>query len=255
MGERTSHPPGTLSWTDLSTSDLESAKRFYGALFGWEFQDLPAGEGMVYSMARLGGLEVAAASTAQDQPPHWNLYVTVASADAAAARAAELGATVVMEPFDVLEAGRMAVIQDPTGAFLSAWEPRGSIGARLVNAPGAFTWADLITPDPEAAARFYGDWLGWTVEEIPEAQGYRIVRNGDRSNGGMMPLRPEMGPDVPPHWQPYFGTEDLDATLARVEELGGLKLFGPMSVPSGAFAVVSDPQGAVFALSGGTYDD
>jgi predicted enzyme related to lactoylglutathione lyase len=221
---------------------------------GWEFEDLPVGEGMVYSMARLGGLEVAAMSTTQDQPPHWNVYVTVTSADEATARAAELGATVVMEPFDVFDAGRMSVIQDPTGAFISPWEPRRNIGARLVNAPGALSWADLITPDPDAAARFYGDWLGWTVEEIPEAQGYRIIRNGDRSNGGMLPIRPEMS-GTPPNWMPYFGTEDLDQALARVEELGGRTLNGPTAVPAGAFAVVSDPQGAVFALLAGSYDD
>jgi predicted enzyme related to lactoylglutathione lyase len=255
MSERTSHPPGTLSWTDLSTDDVEGAKRFYGELLGWEFDDQPIGEGQVYSLARLDGLEVAAISTAPNQVPHWNLYVTVASADDAAARAAELGATVAMEAFDVFDAGRMAVVQDPTGAFLSAWEPRGSIGARLVNAPGAFTWADLLTTDVDGAARFYGDWLGWTVEEVPGAEGYRVIRNGDRTNGGMMPLRPEMGPEVPPHWQPYFGVTDLAEALARIEELGGRQLAGPIPVPAGAFAVVSDPQGAVFAVWSGTYDD
>jgi hypothetical protein len=255
MGERTSHPPGTLSWTDLSTSDLEDAERFYGGVFGWEFDDQPIGDGMVYAMARLGGLDVAAASSTPNQAPHWNLYVTVASADEAAARATELGATTPMEPFDVFDAGRMAVVQDPTGAFLSAWEPRSSIGARLVNAPGAFSWAELLTPDPDAAASFYGDWLGWTFEEIPGAQGYRIIRNGERSNGGMMPLAPETGADVPPHWLPYFGTEDLDGALGRVAELGGQAVAGPTTVPAGAFAVASDPQGAVFGLWAGTYDD
>jgi predicted enzyme related to lactoylglutathione lyase len=257
MGERTSHPPGTLSWADVATSDVDGAKRFYGELFGWEFEDQPVGDGLVYSMARLGGLDVAAASSPQEQqPPHWTVYVTVASADAGTARAAELGATVLAGPFDVFDSGRMSVIQDPTGAILSAWEPRRHIGARLVNVPGALTWADLVTPDPDAAARFYGEWLGWTVEEIPDAQGYRVIRNGDRPNGGMLPLRPElMGPDVPPNWMPYFGTEDLGAARARAGELGGRTLVGPIDVPAGGFAVVADPQGAVFALWGGTYDD
>src|SRR3954447_3611770 len=186
MGERTSHPAGTLSWTDLTTSDAGAAKRFYGELLGWEFDDLPIGDGQFYSMAKLGGLEVAALSQS-DQPPHWNVYVTVDAADAAAARAAELGATILAEPFDVMQARRMAVVQDPTGAIISAWEPGDSIGARLVNADGALTWADVMTPDPDAAARFYGDWLGWTTEEIPEAHGYRVIRNGERSNGGMQP--------------------------------------------------------------------
>ncbi|MEA2286345.1 MAG: uncharacterized protein QOJ21_2388 [Solirubrobacteraceae bacterium] len=256
MAERTSHPPGTLSWTDLSTSDLDGAKRFYGELLGWGFDDQPIGDGMVYSLAKLRGLEAAAMSTTPDQPPHWNVYVTVESADASAARAAELGATLLAEPFDVFDAGRMFVIRDPTGPIIAAWQPGTSIGARVVNEPGAFTWADVVTPDPDAAARFYGDWIGWEVEEIPEAQGYRIIRNAGRSNGGMVPLRPEVvGPDVPPNWFPYFGTADLDAARDRVDEMGGRTLMGPIPVPSGAFAVVADPQGAAFALSAGTYDD
>jgi uncharacterized protein len=255
MGERTSHPHGTVSWADLGTGDLEAAKRFYGEVFRWDFEDLPVGDGQVYSMARVGGLEVAAMSSS-DQPPHWNVYVTVESADAAAARAAELGAKALAEPFDVLDAGRMAVIQDPTGAILSVWEPRSNIGARLVNAAGALTWADVLTPDPDAAARFYGDWLGWTTEELPEAEGYRILRNGERATGGMQPLRPEIvGEDVPPNWFPYFGVEDLDAGRARVGELGGGTIAGPIPVPQGAFAVMSDPQGAVFALWSGTYEE
>jgi predicted enzyme related to lactoylglutathione lyase len=256
MGERTSHPPGTLSWADLTTSDAAAAKRFYGELLGWRFDDLPVGDGQIYSMARVNGLEVAALSQAADQPPHWNLYVTVEAADRAAARAKELGANVLAEPFDVLDAGRMAVIQDPTGAILCVWEPRGSIGARLVNTPGAMTWADVLTPDPDAAARFYGDWLGWSTQEIAGAEGYRVISNGERSNGGMQPLRPEvMGDNVPPNWFPYFGVEDLDAARARAEQLGARTIAGPIPVPQGAFAVMMDPQGAVFAIWSGEYDD
>jgi uncharacterized protein len=256
MGERTSHPPGTLSWADLATSDAEGAKRFYGELLGWEYEDLPVGDGQVYTMARVGGLEVAALSQAADQPPHWNVYVTVDEAAAAAARAAELGGTVLAEPFDVFEAGRMAVVQDPTGAILSAWQPGQSIGARLVNATGAMTWADVLTPDADAASRFYGAWLGWTVEEVPQAQGYRIITNGGRSNGGMQPLvREVLGPDARPGWTPYFGVDDLEAARGQVDELGGRVLVGPVPVPNGTFAVISDPQGAVCALWAGTYDD
>ena len=256
MGERTSHPPGTISWTDLTTSDLDAAKRFYGGLLGWEFEDVPIGDGQVYSMAKLRGVEAAALSASADQPPHWNVYVTVQSADDAAARARELGATILLEPFDVFDAGRMTVVQDPTGAAIAAWEPRGSIGARVVNGPGALSWADVMTPDPDAAARFYHEWLGWTTVEVPEAHGYRVIRNGDRSNGGMQPLDPQVvGPDVPPNWFPYFGVADLDAAMAYVDEAGGRTIAGPIPVPSGAFAIVADAQGAVCGLSAGTFDD
>jgi predicted enzyme related to lactoylglutathione lyase len=159
MGARTSYSPGTFSWAELATSDAAAAKAFYTALFAWEYDDMPVGDGQVYTMSKRDG-QVVGALFSSEEPPHWNCYVTVASVDDAAARAAELGATVVSEPFDVMDAGRMAVIADPGGATLCLWEPRGSIGATLVNAPGAMTWNDLVTPDPDAAARFYGDLFG-----------------------------------------------------------------------------------------------
>ena len=255
MAERTSYAPGTFSWAELATSDADGAKRFYFALFGWDYKDNPVGDGQVYSMARRDGRSVAALF-ASDQPPHWNCYVTVESADRAAARAGELGATVVAEAFDVLDVGRMAVIADPVGAALSLWEPRATIGAELVNSPGAMTWNDLLTPDPAASAEFYGALLGWTTEEIPGAGGYRVIRNGERANGGMMPLDPErMGAEAGPNWMPYFGHEDMERVVAEVPRLGGQVLNGPMRLPAGSIAVLADPQGAGFAAWSGRYDE
>jgi uncharacterized protein len=249
MGERTSYAPGTFSWAELATSDAESAKTFYTAVLGWEYEDNPIGEGMVYSMARRDGKRVAALF-GSEQPPHWNCYVTVASVDEVAPRAAELGGQVLQEPFDVLDAGRMAVIADPTGASLSLWEAGRTIGAELVNTPGAMTWNDLVTPDPEAAARFYGELLGWTTTEIPDAGGYRVIRNGERSNGGMMPHT-----DSPPAWMPYFGHEDVERAVGELEGKGGRLLNGPMHMAQGTIAVIADPQGAAFALWTGEYED
>ena len=254
MSERTSYPPGTFSWADLTTSDADAAQRFYGELHGWEFEALPIPDGGSYVMARRNGKNVAGLSQNDEHPPHWNNYVTVESADDAAARAQELGATAVMPAFDVMDAGRMAMIQDPTGAVLCVWEPRQNIGAGRVNEPGAMTWNDLMTDDVDAAASFYGDWFGWRTEEIPEAYGYRVIYNGERSNGGMLPMRPDMG-DAPPSWMPYFGTEDVEQAVTRVPELGGRVLTQPMPVPNGAFIVIADPQGAISALWSGVYDD
>src|SRR5262245_27148514 len=141
MGERTSYAPGTFSWVDLSTNDQDGAKAFYTTLFGWDYEDNPVGEGMVYSMARVRGHNVAAIYTG-DGPPHWNCYVTVQSADATAQRSQELGGTVLAEPFDVMDAGRMATLQDPQGAVLCVWQPGRNIGATLVNELGALTWND-----------------------------------------------------------------------------------------------------------------
>jgi predicted enzyme related to lactoylglutathione lyase len=177
-------------------------------------------------------------------PPHWNCYVTVASADETTQKAKDLGATVLAEPFDVMEVGRMAVIADRSGAALSLWEPRAHIGATLVNTPGSMTWNDLVTSDPDGAVDFYGDLFGWTFEEIPDAGGYRVISNGGRTNGGIFPL------DGPSNWMPYFGHEDVDRLVGEVETVYN----GPMQLPNGRIAVLGDPQGAVFAVWTGEYD-
>ena len=255
MGERTKHAPGTFSWTDLTTPDQESAKAFYTGLFGWEIEDIPVGEGISYSMARVGGKDVAAISPQQPQqreagmPPVWNSYVTVESADAAADRAKELGANVHAPPFDVMEAGRMSVIQDPQGAFFMVWEPRQSIGAHLVNAPGALVWNELASPDFDGSTAFYRSLFGWAIapfEGSPEP--YLSIKNGDANNGGIRELSP---PGTPPHWLVYFGTEDVEAALAKVEELGGTRMAGPIDIQIAKIGIVRDPQGGIFALYAG----
>jgi predicted enzyme related to lactoylglutathione lyase len=251
MGERTSYAPGTFSWAELATSDAEAAKRFYTTLFGWSYDDQPVGEGQVYSMAQRGGSSVAAIFQSE-QPPHWNCYVTVASADETVARARELGANVISEPFDVFTAGRMAVFADPEGAALCVWQPGEHIGATRVNEPGAMNWNDLVTPDPEAAARFYGDLFGWTYQDV--AAGYKVISNGGRSNGGIVTLDPRMG-DTPANWMPYFGHEDVEKLVDEIGDHGGQVYSGPMQMSQGTIAVLGDPQGAVFAVWTGQYDD
>ena len=251
MGERTSYTPGTFSYAELATSDAPAAQEFYGRVFGWTFQEIPMGDDMPPYHPFYLGERQAGALFASDQPPHWNSYVTVESADAAAARAAELGATVVMAAFDVMALGRMAVIADPSGGLLSLWEAKEHIGSEVVNAPGALAWNDLVTPDPEAAERFYGRLFGWTFIEMPDSGGYRVIRNGERSNGGIFP-----DADAPqPGWIPYFGHADLDGLLGQLEGLGGRLITGPVAVPSGRFALLADPQGAPFGVLAGDYDD
>jgi predicted enzyme related to lactoylglutathione lyase len=251
MGERTSYPPGTFSWTELMTSDADGAKAFYAKLFGWDYDDQPTGpDGPVYSMAQRDGHSVAALFGDDSQPPHWNCYVTVESVDETAQKATDSGGSLMHEAFDVMEVGRMAVIADPTGAALCLWEPRAGIGATLVNTPGAMAWNDLVTSDPESAVEFYGAVFGWTFEEIPNAGGYRVIRNGERSNGGIMPM--EQGP---PNWMPYFGHDDTERLAQEIGDLGGRLYNGPVHVPAGTFAVLGDPQGAVFAVLTGQYDD
>jgi predicted enzyme related to lactoylglutathione lyase len=258
MGERTEYTAGTFSWADLATPDPAAAKVFYNGLFGWEAEDMPVGEGGVYSIVRRDGRQVAAI-TAQQQgqidagvPPLWNSYVTVASADAAADLAKELGASVHVGPFDIPQAGRMAVIADPQGAFFMVWEAHGHAGAELVNAPGALCWNELASPDPGASGEFYAALFGWSVAPMEGApMPYFVITNGERGNGGITAAQP----GVPPHWLVYFATEEIDAGVAKAGELGGKLLSGPHDIGIAKFAVIADPQGATFALYAGQLED
>jgi uncharacterized protein len=256
MGERTQYEPGTFCWIDLATSDQDAAKAFYSGLFGWEADDMPVGDGIVYSMMRLEGRDVAAISTLmadqveQGIPPHWNNYVAVESADDAAREAGELGATILVPPFDVLDAGRMAVVQDPQGAIISVWEAARHFGAGLVNEPGALSWNDLATPDPDAAARFYEELFGWSYESFDIGGGsYLMIQNGGSGNGGIRQLSPqEEQAGIPPNWLPYIAHDDLDRGLADLERLGGRRHADPVDIGVGKVAPVADPQGATFLL-------
>jgi predicted enzyme related to lactoylglutathione lyase len=258
VGERTQHPPGTFSWTDLGTTNADGAKAFYGELCGWDLTDEPVGDGSgtVYTTARIDGKAVCALyrrGPEQQGPPAWLSYITVEDADAMTTRAIELGAAVLMDPFDVLTVGRMALLADPTGAVFAVWQPRDSIGAELVNDPGAMCFNQLNTDDPSRAQDFYSALFGWRVEEsgTPE-QEYWGLYNGERSNGGMMPLPADAG--APSHWLVYFATTDLDGDADRITELGGAMLVTPTPIPAGRIAVARDPQGAVFALFEGRLD-
>jgi uncharacterized protein len=255
MGERTGYTPGTFCWAELTTTDQTAAKAFYGGLFGWEAEDTPVGEGAFYSMQRVGGKDVAAIA-AQPQmqrdagvPPVWNSYVSVESADDAVERAKALGATVHAPAFDVMEAGRMAVIQDPQGAFFEVWQPGQHFGAALVNAPGALAWNELASPDFDGSSAFYGELFGWTFapfEASPEP--YLSIKNGAANNGGVRQLNP---PGTPPHWLVYFAVENVEAAIATVAELGGTNIAGPIDIGIAKIAVANDPHGAVFALYAG----
>ena len=210
-------------------------------------------------MAQLDGKEVAAISPQPEQqreagvPPTWNSYITVESADDALEKAKELGAQVHADAFDVMDVGRMGVIQDPQGAFFLVWEPKAHIGAPLVNAPGALAWNELATPDLEASTKFYSELFGWELEDIEGSDTpYKVIKRQDGgANGGMRPAQE----NEPPYWLVYFGTDDIDAKVKQASEHGASTIMDTTDIGMGKIAILQDPQGAVFALFAGQLDD
>jgi predicted enzyme related to lactoylglutathione lyase len=248
-----SYAPGTFCWADLGTSDAGDAKRFYAALFGWTAEDRPMGPGAFYTMLTYQGRAVAALY-AQDPAsgagaPHWLNYISVASANDTARRTRELGGTVVVEPFDVLDVGRMALVQDTTAAVVALWQPRRHVGAGLLGETAAMCWNELATTDTGRAEAFYAGLFGWsgTTRDLGGTRYTTFALNGAPCSG-MSPVDASVGP-VPPHWLVYFGVNDCDGQVALVQSLGGAVRVPPADVPGvGRFAVVADPQGATFAL-------
>ncbi len=255
MQETPQYAPGTFCWVELGTTDGEAAKKFYTGLFGWSFNDSPIGPGMVYTMLKLDGKDVGALyqmpseMTSQGIPTHWLSYVSVSTVDESAAKAKELGATLMKEPFDVMDVGRMAVVQDPTGAAFALWQAGTHKGAGVVNVPNSFCWNELATSDTTKAGDFYTSLLGWgkNVQQMGPMT-YTSFMNGDRPAGGMYQLSPAMG-SVPPHWLVYFAVDDTDAMLKKAADLGGTVVAPPMDIPgTGRFAIIQDPQGAAFGI-------
>ena len=243
--------PGTFCWADLGTPDAAAAKRFYTDLFGWIAEDRPMGPDAVYTMFHLDGKAVAALYQEQaGGPPHWLSYISVDAADEVARRASDLGGSVLMDAFDVLDVGRMALIQDPGGAVVALWEPKRHIGSGIVGEPNTLCWNELVTADTAGAAKFFGELLGWRsdAQRFGDVAYTKFVRDGTTVVGGMMPIGPGAGP-VPPHWLVYFAVGDCDASATRAGELGARTVTPPADIPGvGRFAVLEDPQGAVFAI-------
>src|SRR6185295_112641 len=218
--------PGTFCWVELGTSDASGAKDFYTKLFWWGYVDNPMGPDMVYTMLKLDGKDVGALyqlmpdMVKQGIPPHWLSYVFVTSADETAAKAKELGATLMKEPFDVFDIGRMAVIQDPTGAVFAIWQAGTHQGAAVVNVPNSFCWNELATPDTSKAGDFYTGLFGWgkKVQDMGPMT-YTSFMNGDRPAGGMYTPTPEMG-EIHPNWLVYFAVDDTDAACKKANDLG-----------------------------------
>jgi len=253
-GAQLVNEPGAWAMSRLDTPDPERAAAFYGELFGWELENvMPAGSPQYY-IARLGGKDVGAVSALPPDAPEsaaWNTYVWVDSADETAAKARAAGGTIVAEPFDSLDGGRMAVIADPGGAVVAVWELGEHRGAQLVNEPGAWSMSMLSTPDTETAAAFYGEVFGWSTDSFGDFMMFRLEGyvGGEPTQPVPRDVIAVMAPGEQAAWTPDFWVADADAAAARAGELGGQVVMGPFDTPVGRTAVLADPVGAVFSVS------
>ena len=255
MSEISSYEPGTPSWVDLGTPDLEASVSFYESLFGWSIPEGPNSEQTGgYRQAMRDGKPVAGMMPLmqEGQPPAWSSYVAVADAGATASAVTDAGGKVLAEPMEVMDLGRMAVFADPGGAVFGIWQAGTFAGAGVVNEPVSLSWNELNTRDPDGAKQFYEAVFGWTAEEteMPDGGTYNMWhRDGaDAIVGGMLDIRGRLPDEIPAHWLAYFAVADCDATVEKAKELGGQVNFGPMDLPAGRFAVLTDPHGAHFGV-------
>jgi predicted enzyme related to lactoylglutathione lyase len=276
MPERDGYIPGVPCWIDTSQPKPEAAVDFYSGLFGWEFEDvMPPGSEGKYFIGRLHGGDVAALGSIPEAPPPlamWNTYVWVESADETASAVRDAGGGVPVEPFDVMDAGRMAVFTDPEGAVFCVWQAKQHRGARVVNEHGSLNFNGLATRDIEAAKSFYGSVFGWTTLALGGgAEMWTLPGYGDYLEQDNPDLRKQMAeadapqgfedvvasidpipddqPDTPAHWSVTFAVDDADATAARAIELGGKVIVPPFDAPWVRTTIISDPQGATFIAS------
>lgn len=240
------------AWVDLATSDPQASRDFYSQLFGWEMDvsDDPQYGG--YATAKLGEESTAGIGPKQDpnMPSAWSLYMGTDDIDALAAKISDAGGTVVAAPFDVGDQGKMAVFQDPSGAFISAWQA-ANMSTFKANAPNTFGWAELWARGVSDVIPFYERVFGWTTRTSEMAPGQppynEFQHNGD-SVLGALEMDPMVPAEVPNYWQIYFDVSDVDAAAAKAKQLGATEIVPPQDFPGGRFAILTDPQGANFAL-------
>lgn len=255
MGIRDSYENGVFSWVDLLTTDPEAAKAFYSQLFNWKFQDMPVPDAPPYSMAFKNERSVAALflmpedMRSQNIPPYWQSYINVEDLDASVKKCEAHGATIIDPPCDIMEAGRMAIIKDPTEAMVILWQAKEHIGAGLVNEVNTFCWAELQTRGADKAVEFYKSVFGWDVEVDDKPPFYMTCSVKGHYNCGIFDMdKVNLPANIPSHWAVYFNVENLDNSLELVKDLGGKALIDPVEIDPGRFATISDPQGAVVTL-------
>jgi predicted enzyme related to lactoylglutathione lyase len=240
------------AWVELATSDAAAARDFYSQLFDWQIEVSPDPQYGGYGIAKVGGTDAAGVTPKQspEAPNAWGLYIGTDDVDATAERAKAAGGTVVAAPFDVGDQGRMAVFQDPAGAFISIWKGSQMRGFQT-GVSNAYGWAELNARGVANAIPFYTQVFGWTTRDSEMGQGQppytEFLLEGD-SVAGAWEMNPAVPPEVPSYWQVYFVVDDVDAAYRKAVGLGATEMLGPQDFPGGRFAILSDPQGASFGL-------
>ena len=239
-------------WVDLASADAAASREFYSKLFGWDIQVADDPQYGGYGVAKIGGQDAAGIGPkmAAEAPTAWSLYIGSTDAEETAKKIQGAGGNVIMAPFDVGDQGRMAVFQDPTGAFISAWQPKAMAGFAS-RAPGAFAWGELHGRGMDRAVSFYQQVFGWSAKANDIGEGnppYTEFQVDGQSVGGGMEMGPEFPAEVPSHWLVYFGVDDVDRSFEQASSLGATPIVPPSDFPGGRFAVVTDPQGAAFGL-------
>lgn len=248
------YPPGSPAWVELGSPNPDESAEFYGSLFGWQAQEAgdPEETGG-YRLFTLDGKQAAGLMALQQegQPPNWLTYIYVSGADETAGKIKDNGGQVFMEPFDVMDLGRMGVAADPTGAAFGFWEPRKHTGAEVFNEQNALCWNELQTRDAEKAKDFYKAVFDWDIEEMDMGGGasYGIAKVGERQAAGMIEMNEEWPDKVPSNWLAYFLVDDVDARADQAKAAGAQVAYGPRDIQGmGRFVVLADPHGATFAL-------
>jgi uncharacterized protein len=244
-------PPGTPCWVDLGVTDIPKAKAFYSGLFGWEIQDGPPEAGG-YSLCEIGGRPVAGIGASQgDMPIFWTTYLASADADETAAKVRAAGGQVLMEPFEVMDVGRMFIAVDPGGAIFGVWQARAHTGVQVANEPGSLIWNENMSRSYEANKAFYDAVFGYRYGDIGgDGMKYSTLEVDGKMVGGIGEIGSDQPAKTPASWSTYFAVADTDAAVSKVTALGGAVLAPPWDSPYGRMAVVADDQGAVFSLMG-----
>jgi len=240
------------AWVELSTPDPAGSRDFYSKLFGWKIEVSPDPQYGGYGMAKVGGKDAAGIGPKQNPqgPTAWGVYIGTSDADELSKKVQGAGGKVIAPVFDVGDMGKMAVFQDPSGAFISAWQP-AQMAPFAQGQPNTYGWAELNARGVEQAIPFYKKVFGWSEKKTPSGQGgpdYTEFQMGGDSIAGAWEMNPMVPAEMPSYWMVYFNVDDVDQAFKKATGLGATEMMAPQDFPGGRFAIISDPQGAAFGL-------